>query len=311
MTGFTGSTDFPTVNPLQATNNASPNTGSYTAFVAKLNAAGSALLYSTFLGGSSGDRGYGIAADSSGNAYVTGTTTSTNFPTVNPLQATNNASPGAGSYTAFVSKLNAAGSALLYSTYLGGSFSDGAAGIAVDSSGNAYVTGYTYSDNFPTVNPIQATNHGFFNAFVTKLNSNGSALVYSTYLGGNTVIGSGDGASGLAVDSSGNAYITGSASSADFPVTSGAFQTTNHAQAGYADAFVTKLNPAGTALVYSTYLGGSGRPHYEGGDAGRAIAVDAAGNAYVTGLASSINFPPSTLSSPSMTTIMEPPLRPS
>ena len=159
------------------------------------------LAFSTYLGGGSdGDYGYSIAVDSGGNAYVTGFTGSTNFPTINPLQASY-----AGGQDAFVTKLNPAGSALIYSTYLGGSNYERANAIAVDTSGNAYVTGFTESTNFPTLNPFQATLVGTFNAFVTKLNATGSALVYSTYLGGSND----DQANAIAVDSSGNAYVTG------------------------------------------------------------------------------------------------------
>ncbi len=158
------------------------------------------------------------------------------------------------SAAAFISKLNAAGSALLYSTYLGGSTITGH-GIAVDASGNAYVTGITHSSDFPTTpGAFQATFGELYNAaFVSKLNPAGSALVYSTYLGGND----GTDGFGIAVDASGDAYVTGQTSSSNFPTTPGAFQTTYRAD-NCCNAFVSKLNPAGSALVYSTYLGGSG-----------------------------------------------------
>ena len=155
VTGYTRSPDFPAVNPIQATCNSCGQ--STDAFVTKFNAAGSALVYSTTLGGSSGDGGFGIAVDSSGNAYVTGITTSTDFPTADPFQATCVNCGGNATSDAFVAKLSAAGSALVYSTFLGGSNEDNGLGIAVDSSGSAYVTGQTYSTDFPTVNPIQAT----------------------------------------------------------------------------------------------------------------------------------------------------------
>jgi hypothetical protein len=293
VTGATSSPDFPTVNPIQATCGGAAGCGGgaeylYDAFVTKFNAAGSALVYSTFLGGSNFDDGYAIAVDSSGNAYVAGSTLSNDFPTANPLQPT--CGGGCQEGNAFVAKLNPAGSALLYSTYLGGSSynpnfqvengNDGATGIAVDSSGNAYVTGATIQTDFPAVNPIQATNHSSQeNAFVTKFNAAGSALVYSTYLGGSGI----DEASGIAVDSSGNAYVVGTANSADFP-TANPVQAT--LRADY-NAFVAELNPAGSALVYSTYLGGSGYP----GDFGQSIAVDSAGAAYVTGMTTSRDFP--------------------
>ncbi len=204
------------------------------------------LAYSTYLGGSGFDEGNGIAVDSLGNAYATGSTVSTNFPTSNPLQASNG-----GGFDAFVTKLNTAGSALVYSTYLGGNSDfDQGFGIAVDSLGNAYATGFTASTNFPTSsNPFQGSNGGSGDAFVTKLNAAGSALVYSTYLGGSDF----DKGFGIAVDSLGNAYVTGFTLSTNFPTSSNPFQANN---GGAADAFVTKLNAAGSAL-YSTSLGGN------------------------------------------------------
>jgi hypothetical protein len=230
------------------------------------------LIYSTYLGGSGDDSAWAIAVDSSGNAYITGSTYSTDFPTMNPLQPAYG-----GNLDAFVAKLNPSGSALVYSTYLGGSLFDSATGIAVDSSGNAYVTGGTESTDFPTMNPLQPANGGYFDAFVTKLNPSGSALVYSTYLGGSDY----DDGNEIAVDSSGNAYITGSTSSTNFP-TENPFQPV---YGGDSDAFVAKLNPSGTALVYSTYLGGSNMEQANG------IAVDSSGNAYVTGITQSTDFP--------------------
>jgi Beta-propeller repeat len=260
--------------------------GSWDAFVTKFNPAGSALVYSTYLGGSGADYGTGIAADSAGNAYVTGNTCSTDFPTKNPLQQTY----GGGSSTymcgdAFVTKISPAGSALVYSTYLGGSDVDVGLGIAVDSTGNAYVTGATFSTNFPTVNPLQPAYGGNGDAFVSKISPTGSALVYSTYLGGSSTEDSFAvpwlSYGGIAADSAGNAYVTGFTQSTDFP-TMNPFQPAN---GGDTDAFVTKINPTGSALVYSTYLGGSSA------DYGHGIAVDSAGNAYVTGFAQSNNFP--------------------
>jgi Bacterial Ig-like domain (group 3)/Beta-propeller repeat len=268
VTGYTFSTDFPTKNPLQAA-----NAGLYNAFVAKMNAAGSALFYSTYLGGNFGDEGSGIAVDSSGNAYVTGTTASTDFPTKNPLQP---ASGGGGD--AFVAKINPTGSALVYSTYLGGSDNDDGIGIVVDSARNAYVTGDTFSTNFPTKNPLQAASGSGLDAFVSKINPTGSTLVYSTYLGGSGL----DQGDGIAVDSAGNAYVVGTTGSTDFP-TKNPLQGAN--AGGEWDAFVAKINPAGSALVYSTYLGGSGL------DGGVSIAVDSAGSAYVAGNTFSTNFP--------------------
>ena len=275
VTGGILSTDFPTTaGAFQTTLG-----GDLDAFVTKLNPTGSALVYSTFLGGSAFDEGLGIAVGAAGNAYVTGDTRSTNFPiTAGAFQTTLGGSAGA-----FVTKLNPAGSALVYSTYLGGSNNDDGKGIAVDLTGNAYVTGDTDSSNFPTTaGAFQTTLGGDGgDAFVTKLNPAGSALIYSTYLGGSGL----DRGLGVAVDASGNAYVTGDTRSTNFPTTAGAFQTTLD---GFADAFVTKLNPTGSALIYSTYLGGISF------DEGLGIAVDSSGNAYVTGDTTSADFPTTT-----------------
>jgi hypothetical protein len=284
VTGQTGSTNFPTTpGAFQAAfaggTDSAATPGGTDAFVTKLNPAGSApLLYSTYLGGSANDFGTGIAVDSQGNAYVAGYTLSTNFPTTPAAFQT----IFGGASDAFVTKLNPAGSApLVYSTYLGGSGVEYGMGIATDSFGSAYVTGQTSSTNFPTTpGAFQTTYGGGTDAFVTKVNPAGSApLVYSTYLGGS----GGDNGRGIAVDSLGNGYVTGQTESTNFPVTPGAFQPTS---GGGSDAFVTKLNPAGSApLIYSSYLGGNSL------DVGFGIAADAFGNAYVTGITYSTNFP--------------------
>ncbi|MFZ1220963.1 MAG: SBBP repeat-containing protein [Chthoniobacterales bacterium] len=282
VTGWTFSANFPTVNAFQPTKG---HLFTDDAFVAKLSPSGSALVYSTYLGGENDDQGNDIAVDSSGNAYVTGFTESSNFPTANALQSTfGGRSCERGD--AFVTKFNAAGAALVYSTYLGGTRDDEGRSIAVDSAGNAYVTGFTKSTNFPTANAFQSTyGDGDFDggcdfggdAFVTKFNAAGSALVYSTYLGGSDT----DGGDGIAVDSSGSAYVTGGTNSTNFPIAN-ALQS---ALKSLNDIFVTKFNPAGSALVYSTYLGG------DSSDAGLGIAVNATGNAYITGFTQSTNFP--------------------
>jgi hypothetical protein len=274
--GTTSSTNFPTVNPLQAENNASYPLA--TGFVAKLNPSGSALVYSTYLGGSGGDDCQGIAVDASGDAVVVGVTHSTDFPTASPFQASNK-SPTNGN--GFVSKLNPSGSALIFSTYLGGSGGDGVQGIAVDSGGNAYLTGYTQSTDFPTLNPLQATLNGPSDAFVAELNSAGSALVYSTFVGGSSY----DQAAGVAVDTSGNVYVTGYTQSTDFPTVNPVQATNKGAAPSTINAFVAKLNPGGNALAYSTYLGGSGQ------DSAMGIGVDASGDAFVVGSTSSKDFP--------------------
>ena len=230
------------------------------------------LSYSNVISGDGANVGNGIAADANGNAYIVGTTSSINFPTMNPFQATR-----AGFNDVFVRKLNPAGT-VVYSTFLGGSNDDLGRGIAIDSAGNAYVTGWTFSTNFPTANVFQSARSAAADAFVTKLNAAGSALVYSTYLGGN----GDDRAYAIAVDSSNNAYVTGQAFSSNFP-TANAFQA---ARNGTGDVFVTKFNPAGSALVYSTYLGGS-----QSFEIGNGIAADADGKAYVVGQTQSTDFP--------------------
>jgi len=274
VAGQTSSTNFPTTAGAFQTSYA----GGTDAFVAKLNASGTALVYSTYLGGSGTDVGAGIAVDSSSNAYLIGYTQSTDFPiTPGAFQTTF----GGGVHNAFVTKLNASGSALIYSTYLGGSGDDQGRDIALDSLGDACLTGLATSANFPTTpGAFQTTFGGGAGGFVTKVNSTGTGLVYSTYLAGSPDSGE---AEGIAVDSSGNAYVTGSTYSTNFSTTAGAFQTTY--AAGRQDAFVTKLNATGTALVYSTYLGGG---YY---DSGNGIAVDSSGNAYVAGSTSSADFP--------------------
>jgi len=235
------------------------------------------LVYSTFLGGSGDDLAPDIAVDASGNAYVTGSTDSADFRTTSgAFQRAK-----AGFTNAFVTKFNAEGS-LIYSTYLGGGTAVGV-GIAVDASGNAYVTGSTGTAPFPTTSgAFQKANAGIANAFVTKLNADGSGLVYSTYLGGS----SSDAGTGIAVDASGNAYVAGGTVSTNFPTTSGAFQTAKAGGGFDVDAFVTKLNAAGSGLVYSTYLGDTVLS-----DIRIAIAIDSAGSAYVTGGTASTNFP--------------------
>lgn len=233
------------------------------------------LVYSSYLGGSGSDTGYGIAVDSSGYAYVTGRTASSSFPTASALDGS-----FGGVIDVFVTKFNLAGSALVYSTYLGGSDSDAANAIAVDSSGCVYLTGETLSTDFPTQNPYSSglSSAGYADAFVVKLNANGSALTYSTYLGGKLY----DAGLGIAVDSSGRAYVTGQTISTDFPIAGSALQASYGG--GGADAFITIFNAAGSTLSCSTYLGGNDA------DAGYAIAVDGS-YLYVTGETASSNFP--------------------
>lgn len=277
VTGYTKSSNLPTTpGDFDPGHN-----GDHDSFVAKLSPDGRSLVYSTFIGGSASDGGYSVVVDAAGNAYVTGYTGSTNFPTSSGSYDTSFNGPSDG-YDAFVVKLNPAGSGLIYSTYLGGGHTDGGHELVVDGAGNACVAGRTESANFPTKNGAFDTSHnGFADAFVVKLNQNGSGLSYATFLGGS----SDDGSNGIAMDGAGNAYVSGSTESYNFPTTVGAFDTSYN---GEKDTFVVKLNAAGSALFYSTFLGGTSP------DSGYAIAVDDAGNAYTTGDTESPDFPTTT-----------------
>ena len=255
------------------------------------------LTYSTYLGGSGVDQASAIAVDQAGNIYVAGQTDSVDFPTVNPVQPAKRASEDA-----FVLKLNAAGGALLFSTYIGGSRNDAANGVAIDLEGNVYITGATTSMDLPTTPGVlkgSSPDLSGEDGFVTKLNPNGNVLVYSTLLGGstgrNSLYGGYDAANAIAVDSEGMAYVTGLTTSVDFPVRRAVQPVINKGSAGICgygpfaytceDAFVSKLNPTGTNVVFSTYLGGSDS------DIGAAIALDLSGNIYVTGSTLSSDFP--------------------
>jgi Ca2+-binding RTX toxin-like protein len=272
--GAPNSTDFPTLNAYQGS-----KAGLTDAFVTKLHPSGTSLLYSTYLGGSGDDFGYSIALDGTNSAYVTGSTSSTDFPTHVPYQPAN-----AGGQDAFVAKLDASGSSLSYSTYLGGPGNDEGSGIAVDPASSAYVTGSTASTPFPT-GPVayQATTAGLTDAFVTKLHTSGQSLVYSTYLGGSGT----DVGRAVALDGANSAYVTGFTTSPDFP-THNPYQA---AKAGGQDVFVTKLAVSGASLLYSTFLGGSGNAAGPGNDVGHGIAVDGSNSAYVTGSTTSPDFP--------------------
>jgi hypothetical protein len=283
VTGQIASVDFPTTpGAYDPDNNDDPpgceiNDWTGEVFVTKLSPDGGTLLYSTYLGGNSEDSGNGIAVDADGNAYLAGKTYSTNFPT----------SPGAwdstlsGGRDAFVAKLSPAGDALAYSTYLGGNSWEYGLDVAIDDLGHAYVTGFTHG-SFPTTpEAFQPSPGGSIDPFVAKLALDGSALIYSTYLGGSST----DGGHSLTVDAQGNVYLTGDTHSVDFP-TANALQPSK--AGGDADAFVAKLNAAGSDLIYSTYLGGGAG---SGGEAGQGIAIDGAGNAYVTGATDAADFP--------------------
>jgi hypothetical protein len=283
ITGQTNSTNFPTASAEQSSSG-----GNGDAFVTAINSTGSALIYSTYLGGSGSDAAYGIAV-AAGDAFVTGSTTSSNFPvapTVTPPSTSPAAfeTPYGGDGDAFITQLNSKGDKLVYSSYLGGKGADVGQAIAVDSTGNAYVTGSTQSSDFPLVSPFQGTYGGNGDAFVAKVNFAGTQLVYSTFLGG----GDADVGQGIAVNSSGNAYVTGYTFSTNFPITQGAYQTSNKGVPTSANAFVAELNPAGSALAFSTYLGGSSDDRAYG------IALDTSGGVYVTGQSESADFPTTT-----------------
>jgi YVTN family beta-propeller protein len=279
LTGTTTSADLPTTpGAFQPT--AGGLAGYYDTFVVKLNSAGSAVEYSTYLGGADSDHGEDIAVDSEGQAYVTGETESTNFPVTPGAFQTN-------FRRLFVTKFNASGSNLVYSTFLGGNSSEEALAIAVDGTGHAFVAGYTTSTNFPTTpGAFQTDYHSGSSVtregdiFVVKFNPAGSGLVYGTYVGGTDR----ELAFGLHVDSQGRAYVAGSTYSTDLPVTPDAFQP---ARSGYPDAYLAKLNAAGSALIYGTYLGGSRH------ETAYALAADELGQAYIAGSTTSPDFPTS------------------
>jgi hypothetical protein len=256
--------------------------------VTKVQPNGWGLVYSTYLGGTAADQGMGIAVDSAGSAYITGYTQSPDFPTRNAYRSTppGSADPFSGyPPTAFVTKFSADGQSLLYSTFLGGGVEDGGVAIAVDAAGSAYVLGRTASSNFPVVNAFQQATSGD-HAFVTKFSPAGSTLVYSTRLGGTMgaelawsngeLIYNSPG--GISVDAAGHAYVAGGTSSSDFPVTSNALQPQMGAGA-FSNAFFSELSTGGSALLYSTFLGGPSL------DSAYALALDPAGNAYAAGRA--------------------------
>ncbi|MFX1511086.1 MAG: SBBP repeat-containing protein [Promethearchaeota archaeon] len=270
ITGHTHSTDFPIYNAYQSTLN-----GSYEVFVTKLNATGTAIVYSTFLGGYRDDIGNGLAVDNSGNVSITGLTDSTNFPTYNAINDTKGGTEG--TTDVFVTKLNATGNGLIYSTYLSGNETDRAATIAVDDSGDVYIAGIACSPDFPILNAYQNNNH-HGDVFVTKLNATGN-IVFSTFLGG-------DGyeiAMDIAIDTDNNCYITGSTASTDFPTHNAIQDSIN--STNMQDMFVTKLNTTGNGLVFSTYFGGT---EFDGGSG---ISVDSLGNCYICGATSSASLP--------------------
>jgi hypothetical protein len=267
MTGWTDSINFPVATPIQPVRG-----GAMDAFVSKLSADGSMLLYSTYLGGASPDFGVALTLDSVGHIYVATETTSSNFPTFNALQPTIR-----GERDAAVSKLTPNGSAFIYSTFLGGGSLEGAYGIVADQLGNAYVTGITWSINYPLQTPFQPVfGGGTYDAFVSKISSSGSSLLYSTYLGG----GGNDVAEAIVLNNN-EAIVAGYTSSINFPLQQ-PIQGTN---GGQIDAFLSRLDSGGDDLVFSTYLGGSNN------DAGWGLALNGDDAIYLAGHTGSPNFP--------------------
>ncbi len=283
-TGYTFSLDFP------VTTGAAVSGGS-DLFVTRLNAAGNAVIFSTFIGGSAAESDGRVHVDADGNVYLSGTSGSTNFPTINAAQPAN-----AGGTDFVALKLTAAGT-LTYSTYIGGSsFELFADGMAVDTSGAAHITGDTISQNYPTTAGAwdascgnAGTCDGGFDGVVTKIAPNGSSIVYSTYVGG----GNNDFATDIDVDLAGNAYVVGMTRSTDLDTTVGSVQPAYNGDSGDpsfdgGDAFLVKLAPTNGDAAYATYIGGSDD------DAAFGVAVDSLGNAYVSGATTSTDFPVST-----------------
>ena len=290
VSGTTDCPDFP-MTPYAFDTSFNAGYGGVDGFVTKLSPGGNSLIYSTFFGGYGHDWPYDIAVNEAGEAYITGEL----YQSACPVTPNAFDTIFGGDIDGFVTKFNASGSGLIYSTYLGGhsvnelgqpANNTSCHAIALDAAGNAYITGRTYSPDFPTVNAFDAVlnndGNGFAgsDAFVSKLNSDGSALIYSTFLGGGVGTDHSDWADGIAVDAAGCAYVAGSTYCPDFP-TANAFDYSLGAQ----DAFITKLSPAGNSLVYSTFLGGTGS------DYGGHVVIDTAGCAYVTGATYSYDYP--------------------
>jgi hypothetical protein len=263
LTGNTYSDDFPTVNPYQATLN-----GGLDAFISVLSADGSSLLYSTYVGGSLGEDGWDIVSKDN-QIFLTGVTNSTDFPTQNPLQ-----SAIAGNFDTFFTKLDPGSNTLVFSSYLGGNFDDHVQGMAVDSGNNIVLVGKTNSNNFPTVNPIQANYLGNWDFFITGVAADGGSYLFSTYLGGSYS----EGHAAVGIDGSGKIHIGGASDSNDFPVT-----TTGNP--GSEDVVAATLSSDGSTLLYSALLGG------DDWDRAHDMVVDDDGNKYLTGFKESPKFP--------------------
>jgi len=274
VAGHTASSNFPVASAVQPKLN-----GSEDAFVTKLNASGTRILYSTYLGGSNVDSANAIAVDSYGAAYIGGDTSSTDFPVLDGAYTAN-----MGGQDGFITKLTSAGTAIVYSTYLGGTAADQVGAIAVNSAGNAFVTGSTFSVNFPVSHAVQSATGGNQDAFVAEFLPGGNALVFSTYLGGTSgFAGLPEQGQAIAVDTAGNIYVAGTTSSTNFPVTASALQPTF--AGGNLDGFLTQYSPGGVKVNYSSFLGGSGLDLING------IAVDSFGYVTVAGDTTSFDYP--------------------
>jgi len=276
VAGTTFSSDFPLSNYIEA------DDGVQDAFIVKISSSGSALLFATYLGGNSVDEGWGLSAGSDNCAYICGWTKSLDFPTRNAYQSSISFIGGVEVFDVFITKVSSSGSELIYSTYLGGKNGDRADAIVTDSAGQAYITGRTLSFNFPTRNPAQAGfafGHLDCDAFISKLSSCGSLMVYSTYLGGRDLEDIG---LDIAIDEDGNAYVCGWAESTSFPVRN-AYQSV-HAGGKY-DGFIGKLSSSGSDVVFASYLGGSDKDISEG------ISIDSNRCIYIGGSTQSGNFP--------------------
>ncbi len=267
VTGSTQSGDFPIVGGFDGS-----NAGGGDAFVVMLNPSGSGITWSSYLGGAGYESGAGLGVDGTGNVYVAGITTSYDFPTLSAFDNTYG-----GQMDTFITKVDASGSGILWSSYLGGNKDDWAMGVAVDNMGNVYVTGKTCSTTFPTIGSFDASFGGIEDAFIVKIDTSGTSIVWSSYLGGNY----GDGGNDVTVDSSGYVYVVGYTSSSDFPIVAGFDPVYKNG-----DAFIAKIVPSGSSIVWSSYLGGT-----SGWDIAEDVAVDNVGNVYVTGLTMSPSFP--------------------
>ncbi len=284
VSGWTDSPDFPVVNAAQPVKDSRRS-----AFLTRLDTANGAILYSSFFGGNGVDEFHDVAVSGAGDIYLTGVTTSTDFPTVNPIQAGLKL-VSCFCNDAFIVRFAPDAQTVLYSTYLGGGLADQGDSIGVDAAGNIYVAGITKSDDFPTANPIQAVRNGDSDVWAARISADGANLDYSTYLGGEKT----EGLRRIAVDAAGFVTLTGSTNSAQFPTTPNSFQpvyggglcgVAGFGQRSCYDAFVTRLTPDGSELVYSTYMGGNTD------DEARGVVVDSAGNAYVVGYSTAANFP--------------------